>query len=456
MISLRNPFGRVAGNVLQRCYATQVAAARQADQLNLPSDQDAQVGHLSNGVKVVTLENYSPVAKVVVVINAGCRFEQTSNLGITHCLRNAAAQATEKSTYFGNVRNLEHMGATLSATSTREHLFYTMNCLRNNLPDALPFLANITTKPSFKPWEISDGAPRLKLDLTHFRASPYLRVTEDVHAAAYRQTLGRSIYCPEYMIGKYNSKMLSDYWNMYCTVGRMALVGLGMPHAQLVHLGNNLFQPAPNKEVIGGTAKFFGGEIRTQTDSSVVYASIVTEGATLSNTKDVVALFLMQRIMGTGPAIKYGSPASLLNTALAKTATGPFAISALNANYSDSGLFGFTLAGQAEDMAKLLQAAIGSCRQLAFTEEQFKTAKKQLLTWMLMQGEDQDEVALSLGGQIMHLDKVFHYTHDKARALLESVTLNDLNSVAKRVLTGKPAMAAVGDLHNTPHLDQLI
>ena len=49
-----------------------------------------QVSTLENGLKVVSLETYSPKSRVGLFINAASRHESSSTLGITHLLRNAA------------------------------------------------------------------------------------------------------------------------------------------------------------------------------------------------------------------------------------------------------------------------------------------------------------------------------------------------------------------------------
>ena len=45
---------------------------------------------LNNGLRVASLETYSPTARVGLFFDAGSRYETHSNLGITHFLRNAA------------------------------------------------------------------------------------------------------------------------------------------------------------------------------------------------------------------------------------------------------------------------------------------------------------------------------------------------------------------------------
>lgn len=203
------------------------------------------------------------------------------------------------------------------------------------------------------------------MDLGHFSQSLNLQVIEDVHAAAYRTTLGRSLYSPEDMVGKHKHNVMLGFWNEFCTTNRMAIVGIGVPHADLVDTVNKSFAPSTVAPPQEEKAKFFGGELRTQRGSSLTHASLVTEGAGFTNTNEVLALALAQKILGTGPQIKYGETQSMLSKVLSKVATAPFAVSTLNANYSDSGLFGVYVVGQPTDMGGLLHAALAEFRAVA-------------------------------------------------------------------------------------------
>ena len=49
-----------------------------------------QLTKLPNGIKVASVENYSPLSRVALVASAGPRFEDGDNLGVSHCLRVAS------------------------------------------------------------------------------------------------------------------------------------------------------------------------------------------------------------------------------------------------------------------------------------------------------------------------------------------------------------------------------
>jgi len=91
-------------------------------------------------------------------------------------------------------------------------------------------------------------------------------------------------------------------------------------------------------------AKYRGGELRKERSSELSTVAVAVEAAGLNKEKDALACAILQRAIGSGPRVKWGSSASPLNKAVsAVTNTDHFALSAFNASYSDSGLFGFIL-----------------------------------------------------------------------------------------------------------------
>ena len=50
---------------------------------------------------------------------------------------------------------------------------------------------------------------------------------ENLHSAAFRETLGRSLYAADFMVGRIGTEMLMEYVNNMYTGDNMALVGVG-------------------------------------------------------------------------------------------------------------------------------------------------------------------------------------------------------------------------------------
>lgn len=73
--------------------------------------------------------------------------------------------STRNSSQFAIIRNLQQVGASLTATSDRETISYTLEGTRQAVEKVLPFLSEVACEQVFKPWEIAELADRLKLDL---------------------------------------------------------------------------------------------------------------------------------------------------------------------------------------------------------------------------------------------------------------------------------------------------
>lgn len=81
-------------------------------------------------------------------------------------MRIAAGLSTRNSSQFAIIRNIQQVGATLTATSDREVIAYTLEGTRQAVEETLPFLTDVVAQQVFKPWEISDNVPRLRLELS--------------------------------------------------------------------------------------------------------------------------------------------------------------------------------------------------------------------------------------------------------------------------------------------------
>uniref|UniRef100_A0A8B9LBM7 Ubiquinol-cytochrome c reductase core protein 2a n=1 Tax=Astyanax mexicanus TaxID=7994 RepID=A0A8B9LBM7_ASTMX len=124
----------------RRCYAatrisplTEPLGSPKPSKVIARSAENVQVSKLPSGLVVASLETFSPVSKIGVFVKAGSRYEPVGNLGVTHLLRLAGNLTTKGVSAFKISRGLEALGSTLSVTSTREHMVYSLDFLRDDL-----------------------------------------------------------------------------------------------------------------------------------------------------------------------------------------------------------------------------------------------------------------------------------------------------------------------------------
>uniref|UniRef100_A0A665WCY4 Ubiquinol-cytochrome c reductase core protein 2b n=1 Tax=Echeneis naucrates TaxID=173247 RepID=A0A665WCY4_ECHNA len=321
--------------------------------------QDVQVTKLPSGLVITSLENYSPASKIGVFVKAGCRYETSENQGVTHLLRLASNLTTKGASAFKICHGIEAVGGSLSVTSSRESMIYTVDCLRDDIDTVMEYLINVTTAPEFRPWEVSDLRPRVKTDKAQAAQNTQIAVVEALHGAAYKNTLCNSLYCPDYMVDNIQSEHLHQFVQNHFTSARMALVGLGVDHAVLKQVGEQFLNIRSGAGTTGAKALYRGG------DSGLVHSAVVSQSAAVGSS-EALAFSVLQQVLGAGPHVKRGSNSSgKLVQAVAKATADPFDVTAFNASYSDSGLFGFYTISQAAAVGDVVKSALAQVKAVA-------------------------------------------------------------------------------------------
>lgn len=386
--------GRQINELLFKRVMSSHASAKRSEQ----SEHSLKTSTLPNGIIVTSLDSESPITRIGVIVKAGSRYEPPDQLGLTHTLRSMAGFSTKESTVFGITRNIEYVGGSLSAVTTRDHMLYVLENWREYTDKNIKYLSDTVTKPAFKPWEIKDNVERQKVDLSILKDSPLLLLSEALHSVAFRGGLRNSLYSPEFMIGKHSSEMLLNFVDNHFVSNRSAVVGLGIEHDRLLEYVDKHFSLGRGDRGQTGESKFIGGQTRIDANLPNTYVAIATEGVgyvltcsakrraipniqfrcRAKNTKDVLALSLLQEILGTGPRVAFGDCRdTVLGEKVASTTTEPFSVSAFNITHSDTGLFGLTVTACPKDIGQAVRAAVTQLRESAkkISEEDLNSAK---------------------------------------------------------------------------------
>merc|ERR1712123_338014 len=336
----------------KRQFAAQAAVAK--SERELVKSEALKVSTLKNGLNVASIENHSPVTTLGVVIKSGSRNEGYENAGISHALRIAAGLATKNNSAFGICRNLQQAGASMVCTQGREHALYTVQATRDQTDVAVEYLTDVVSNQAFKTWELTRCAPRMKLELAS--ASPATQAVELLHQAAFRSGLGNSLYSAPAKVGSHGPAQLGQFVAKHFTTNRAALLGVGISHsnlnkyASLLHLDSGAGPSAT-------ASKHAGGELRLETGGNVAYVAIAADVAGVVNVADCMAAFLLQRVLGMGSSVKYG------------TGQGKLAQAAVAAG-GNAGLLGAMVVTEAASAGKVVAAVAAALRTASVTDEE--------------------------------------------------------------------------------------
>merc|ERR1712080_733673 len=101
-----------------------------------------------------------------------------------------------------------------------------------------------------------------------------------------------------YSIGKHTQQQLRDYVAKNMTLSRAAITATGCDHSAVLEIAGRL--STGDAAGADGAAAYGGGEVREDTGGKYSYVAVAGKGAGLDDGKGVLALALLQRVLGVG------------------------------------------------------------------------------------------------------------------------------------------------------------
>jgi len=200
-------------------------------------------------------------------------------------------------------------------------------------------------------------------------------------------------------------------------------------------------------------AKYFGGDVRKSKVLDVTYLAVVGEGVSYKDSQSA-SFAVLQYLLGKGSSIKWGVGQGVLEQSILKAnASDNFAVSAVNYNYSDSGLFGFLLAYNGKDVSKVLKVAVQSLKSPTINESEVNRAKRQLVYSLVAASESGAGILESITSMATVNGKVIPF--EKLISAVEAVSVEDVKKAASKVASSKLSLAGYGNVSSTPYLDDL-
>ncbi|XP_030746532.1 cytochrome b-c1 complex subunit 2, mitochondrial [Sitophilus oryzae] len=411
------------------------------------ANYDLKTTTLTNKLVVVAAENESALTRISVTFRAGSRYETSDNLGAVHVIRTAAGLSTKNASQFAIIRNIQQVGASLTATADRETISYTLEGTRKAVEQVLPFLKEVATEQVFKPWELSELGDRLKIDLA---VRPLqLRALDLLHKAAYRTGLGNSQFVPKFQIGKLSCETLQHYVANTFTSSRAAVVGFGIDSSSLTQFAQSL-NLEPN-EGVSNPSPYKGGEIRSDKGGDFAFVAIAGEGAAVNNPKEALAAAVLQNVLSAGPQLKWSTNDNgVIPRALG--GTDGYSVRGINASYKDTGLVGILLAVPAKSAKKIVPGAVNAFKSASVTDADVNRGKNLLKTSLLSELESGSTAAQVYGAQAALTGTAL--SAEEVASVVDSVSASDVNSVLQKARKNI-SIASVGNLADVPYADDL-
>jgi len=392
------------------------------------------------------------------VVDAGSRYEQPQLSGISHFLEYYAFGSTSNRPDYKLTRDMLLLGVNLACTTSREHIVYFADCLREFTPHALDTLAEVTQAPVFDAWELEQVLERYKAILPEKTNKPDVQILEAIHAAAYHNnTLGQPLYPSDITIKNFNTHTLLQYIKSFYVPQRMVISAVGVDHAELVGFAREKFKAAKTEGPKTEKARYTGGEVRVTGESDLSHVAIAFEAPSW-NSKDFIAACVLQMMMGGGGSFSAGGPGKGMCTRLYTNVLVNSWVESANcftSLFSDSSLFGIhgsCVPEKAGDLADVFAEEL--VKMTKVEQGELARAKQQLKTSLQMQFETRSVQVEDHGRQLLSYNKV--NSPEQLCQMVEAVTVADVQRVAGAMLKTRPALATYGDVSHSRSHPQIV
>jgi len=413
---------------------------------------------LENGLKIASMDKQGLKAQLGLFVNAGSRFETSTNFGVSHMVSMMSYHSTAHLSHLRTVKTLEQLGANLTATCTagREDIGYKVAVMREFVPLVVPLMIGNVLFPRLLPWEVKATSKKLKEAREKLEKDPDAMVSDLLHKAAYcNNTLGQSPWASDRSMPYFTPETIRSYLLDHFAPERMVLVGINVEHSELSMWAMRSFadyNAIPLKDRVETSSVYTGGDLRMEGASPFCHLAIGLESSPWGQ-EDLAPFALLQELLGGGNAVSSAPGAGLTSRISQRIVQqNPYVEScaAFSSSYSDSGLFGVYGVVQPEKAGEMAMSILQVLGGLTEVSEMELAKAKAMLKGKLYRQVDEDQVLMQDMAQQLLLGSQYGSPKHFA-GLIDAVTVDEVTAAARKMLSSKPTIAAYGDTHTVPH-----
>ena len=197
-----------------------------------------------NGITVIfdSIDNIS-TCSLGVFVRTGSKDELPDEDGISHVLEHMMFKGTEKRNYFEISEEVDYLGASINAHTSKEETVYYINSLSEYINKSSDILFDIVTNSLFSEKELEKEKDVIIEEIKMYEDMPDDLVFELNYRDAIKGNLGKNIIGTEESVKSFSSTKISQYYNERYTKDNIVIVISGKFDKQ---------------EIIDNIEKYFG------------------------------------------------------------------------------------------------------------------------------------------------------------------------------------------------------
>jgi predicted Zn-dependent peptidase len=387
---------------------------------------------LKNGLRIVTVPMEAPTVTVLVMVEAGTKYENKKTNGLSHFLEHMCFKGTATRTTRDIAYQIETMGAETNAFTWYDYTGYYIKGKAQLMSQFLDIVSDVYLHSTFPEAEIEKERGVICGEIDMYEDMPHRKVQELLGTSLYgEQSAGMPILGPKENILAFTQKDFRAYHKKHYVSGATTVVVVGgITHTDVVKEVKKCFKMIPVGTPVKKPAikKTTGDKVVThnkKTDQSHIALGVRLPHALHP---DMPALVITTALLGNGMGSR------LFIRLREEMGSGYYVRAGLNRSNDISEMV-ISTGTEPKRVGEVTQAIYEEIAKISteeIPESDIARAKEYVIGNMYMRYEATDDIAMTLGDtEILHIP---HKTLSAIEKELRAVTVSDIVRIAKKYL----------------------
>ncbi|TCZ80012.1 insulinase family protein [Paenibacillus albiflavus] len=403
---------------------------------------------LSNGIRVVA-EQISTCRSVAfgIWVKTGSRNETKLNNGISHFIEHMLFKGTSRYSAKDIAEIFDGIGGNVNAFTSKEYTCFYAKVLDEHLPIAVDVLAEMFFHSEFDESELQKEKNVIFEEISMYEDTPDDLVHDLIAKAAYgTHPLGYTILGTQDVLSSMNSQDLRNYMNEFYNIENTVLAIAGNIDDSTKELLEKHFGSFKNS---GKKTDYIAPEFQ----SEVVFHSKKTEqnhiclslpGLSLRE-NNLYPIVLLNNMIG-------GGMSSRMFQEIREKRGLAYSVFSYHTAHADTGLFTIYAGTAPKQTQEVLDVTLEMLNELArtgMTETELNKGKEQLKGSLILSLESTSSRMNRLGKNELMTGR--HFTLDEMIKRIETVNMEQIDELIKRLFSQPFAVAMVGSNDQVLH-----
>lgn len=389
----------------------------------------------TSGIEIIfdKLENIS-TCSVGVFVKTGSKDESDSEEGISHVLEHMIFKGTEKRNYFQISEEVDYLGASVNAHTTKEETVFYINALTEFLGKSVDILFDIVTNSLIDSEELEKEKDVIVEEIKMYKDSPDDLVFELNYGDCIKGQYSKPIIGTEQSVKGFTSEEIKKYYKERYTKDNIVIVVSGnFNEDEIISKVDEYFDKLGDKKVNRREKidfSFVVGERKEVKEINQVNICISFEGEKY-NSKTKIYNDISSSIMG-------GSMSSRLFQEIREKNGLAYSVYTYNQYYQEGGIVSTYIGTNIENYEKAIKLTLDEFEKLrknGITEVELQKAKNKYLSRIAFSMENPRSRMSILGNYYTRKNEILDIENLKKE--VKETKIEDINEFLKTRYTEK-------------------